>query len=83
MDTTNTDRSASYLELHIEIDSMGRLRTKLYNKRDNCNLPIVNFQFLCSNISTAPACGPRYDLVNSYGISVSLMSPDKFVAITI
>ena len=27
-DTTDTDRSASYLDLHLEIDSEGRLRTK-------------------------------------------------------
>ena len=32
-DTTNTDRSASYLDLHLEIDSEGRLRTKLRQKR--------------------------------------------------
>ena len=32
-DTTDTDRSASYLDLHLEIDSEGRLRTKLYNKK--------------------------------------------------
>ena len=28
-DTTDTDRSASYLDLHLEIDCEGRLRTKL------------------------------------------------------
>ena len=33
-DTTDTARSASYLDLHIEIDSEGRLRSKLYNERD-------------------------------------------------
>jgi hypothetical protein len=27
-DTTDTDRSASYLDIHLEIDSEGRLRTK-------------------------------------------------------
>jgi hypothetical protein len=45
-DTTDTDRSASYLDLHIEIDSEGRLRTKLYDKRDHLNFPIVNFPFI-------------------------------------
>ena len=30
-DTTGTDRSASYLDLHLKIDSEGRLRTKLYD----------------------------------------------------
>jgi len=30
--TTDTDRSASYLDLHLEIDSEGRLRTKPHCK---------------------------------------------------
>ena len=55
--TTDTDRSASYIDLHLEIDSRGRLRRKLYNKRDDLNVPIVNFPFICSNFSTAPAYG--------------------------
>jgi hypothetical protein len=42
-DTTHTYTSASYLDLHLEIDSEGRLRTKLYDKRDDFNFPIVNF----------------------------------------
>ena len=33
-DTTDTDRSASYLDLHLEIDSEGRLRMKLYDKKN-------------------------------------------------
>ena len=56
-DTTDTDRSASYLDLHLEIDSEGRIRTKLYDKRDDINFPIVNFTFICSNIPAAPAYG--------------------------
>ena len=32
-DTTDTDKSASYLDLHLEIDSEGRLKTKLYEKK--------------------------------------------------
>jgi hypothetical protein len=54
-DTTDTDRSASYLDLHLKFDSEGRLRTKLYDKRDDFNFPIVNFPFICSNIPAAPA----------------------------
>ena len=54
-DTTDTDTSASYLDLHLEIDSEGRLRTKLYDKRDYFNFSIVNFPFICSNIPSAPA----------------------------
>ena len=56
-DTTDTDRSALYLDLHLEIDSEGRLITKLYDKRDDFNFPIVNFPFICSNIPAAPAYG--------------------------
>ena len=56
-DTTDADRSASYLDLHLEIDREGRLRTKLYDKRDDFNFPIVNFPFICSNIPAAPAYG--------------------------
>ena len=44
-------------DLHFEIDSEGRLRTKLYDKRDEFNLQIVNFQFICSNIPAVPAYG--------------------------
>ena len=44
--TTDTDRSASYLDLHREIDSEGRLRTKLYDKRDYFNFLIVNIPFI-------------------------------------
>ena len=56
-DTTDTYMSASYLDLHLEIDSEDRLRTKLYDKRDYFNFPIVNFPFICSNIPAAPAYG--------------------------
>jgi hypothetical protein len=48
-DTTYTDRSASYLDLHLKINREGRLRTKLYDKRDDLNFPIVNFPFICSS----------------------------------
>jgi hypothetical protein len=40
-DATDTDRYASYIDLHLEIDSEGQLRTKLYDKRDDFNFPIV------------------------------------------
>ena len=59
-DTTDTDRSASYLDLHLEIDREGRLRTKLYNKGDYFNFPFANFPFICSNILPAPAYGVHF-----------------------
>ena len=49
--------SASYLDLHLDIDSEGWLRTKLYDIREDFNFPIVNFPFICSNIPAAPAYG--------------------------
>jgi hypothetical protein len=45
-DITDTARSASYFDLHLEIDSDGRLRTKLYDKRDDFHFPIVKFPFI-------------------------------------
>jgi hypothetical protein len=33
------------------------LRTKLYDKRDDFNFPIVTFPFICSNFPAAPAYG--------------------------
>ena len=56
-DITYTDWSASYLDLHLEIESEDRLRTKLYDKRDDFNFPILNFPFIYSNIPAAPAYG--------------------------
>ena len=76
-DTTDTVRSASYLDLHLEIDSERWLGTKRYDKRDDFNLPIVNFPFICSNIPAAPAYGVyisqliRYS--RAYGAYISLI----------
>jgi hypothetical protein len=56
-DTTDTDRCASYLDIHLEIDSEGQFRTKHYAKRDDFNLPIVNFPSISRNILAAPAYG--------------------------
>jgi hypothetical protein len=42
-DTTDRDTSALYLDLHREIGSEGRLRTKLYDKRDDCGAVTLYF----------------------------------------
>ena len=52
-----SDMSASYLYLHLEIDSEEWLRTNPYVTRDDFNFPIVNFQFICSNILAASTYG--------------------------
>ena len=39
-DTTDTVRSASYLDIHLEIDNESRLRATLYDKGDVFNFPL-------------------------------------------
>jgi hypothetical protein len=56
-DTTESDKSASYLDISLNIDSNGRLTNSLYDKRDDFDFAIVNFPFLCSNIPLSPAYG--------------------------
>jgi hypothetical protein len=55
---------ASCLDLQLEIDSDGRLRTKCYDKEDDfnffhwhCELYIYIFVFICSNIQAPPEYG--------------------------
>jgi hypothetical protein len=57
MHTTESDKSASYLDILVNIDSNGRLTTSLYDKRDDFYFAIVNFPFLCNNIPLSPAYG--------------------------
>ena len=50
-------RSASYLEPHLEIDRECHLRTKIYDRRDDFNIPIAKFPFISISILVAPAYG--------------------------
>jgi hypothetical protein len=52
-DTTYTLRSASYIDVYLEI-IISRPRTKQYFNRDDFNLPIVAVWFICSSIPTEP-----------------------------
>ena len=56
-DTTESNTSASYLDLLLSIGRDGQLRTSLYDKRDDFNFHITNFPFLSSNIPSSPAYG--------------------------
>ena len=56
-ETTEDLKSVSYLDLCIEIQNDGNLCSKLYDKRDDFNFPIVNFPFMSSNIPSCPAYG--------------------------
>jgi hypothetical protein len=76
-DTIDTDRSASYVDLNVEIDS-GVVKNEICDKRDDINFPIVSFPFICNNIPAAPsyeiyisqliryslACGSYQDFLN-------------------
>jgi hypothetical protein len=56
-ETTESDISASYQNISFNIDSNGRLTTRLYDKRNDFNFAIVSFPFLFSNILHSPAYG--------------------------
>ena len=56
-DTTESNTSASYLDLLLSIESDGQLRTSLYDKRDDFNFHIRRFPFLSSNIPSSPVYG--------------------------
>ena len=75
-DITETVSSASYLHLHLDIDGEGRIKTQLYDKRDEFNFPIVNYLFICSIIPAAPA-----DIVIS--LAVDLIFQSLWLAIMI
>ena len=49
-DTTETNTSASYLNLLLSIGRDGLLRTYIYDKGHDFNFHIKNFPFLSSNI---------------------------------
>ena len=48
--TTNTQKYVSYLDPNLEISNGGRLKTKLYDKRDDFTFLIVNFPFIRNHI---------------------------------
>ena len=56
-DTTESNTSASYLDLLLSIGRDGQLCTSLYDKRDDFNFYIANFPSLSSNIPSSPAYG--------------------------
>ena len=51
--TTESNTSASYLDLLLSIWREDQLHTSIYDNRDDLNLQITNFPFLSSNIPTS------------------------------
>ena len=56
-DTTESNFSASYLDLLQSIGRDGQRRISLYDKSDDFNFHITNFPFLRSNIHYSPTYG--------------------------
>ena len=56
-ETTESVNSCSYLDLFLFKDDKDRLKSKIYDKRDDFSFHIVNYPFLDSNIPVRPAYG--------------------------
>jgi hypothetical protein len=54
---TDTASSASFLDLYLEVDDIGQISPKIFDKRDDFNFKIINFPNMCSNIPDYPAYG--------------------------
>jgi hypothetical protein len=67
-DTNDTPKSASSIALYLEIDNGWKLKTKLYDKRDEFPFPIINFPFSSNNIPASPA----YEIYSSQLICHSM-----------
>ncbi|KAK3088244.1 hypothetical protein FSP39_016548 [Pinctada imbricata] len=63
-ETTESDRSASYLDILLSFDANGHLNTSLYDKRDNFSFHMTSFPFMRSSIPSSPAyCVFVYQLI--------------------
>jgi hypothetical protein len=56
-ETIDIASSASFLDLYLEFDDSGKISTKIYDKRDDFNIKIINFPNMYSNIPASPAYG--------------------------
>ena len=70
-DTTESNTSASYLDLLLSIECDCQLRTSLYDKSDDFNFHITNFPFLSSNIPSSPAYGVFISQLKRYARACS------------
>ena len=72
-DTTETARLTSYFDIHLETDSEGQVRTKLYYKTDGLNFLIVNFPLICINIPSADFYYVYLSVCDNSELVVSIM----------
>ena len=90
--TTDTLKSASYLDLHLKIDGKGKPLSKLYDKRNDFSFRIVNFpstvatslqylrmEFSYHNIRYARACCTQTFRVAHWLLSLDMYYFDYFM----
>jgi hypothetical protein len=70
-DTTEWSTSASYLDILLKLDINGKIKTQLYDKRDDFNVFNVNFPYLYSNILASPTYGVYTSQLIQYAIACS------------
>ena len=57
LEVKDTQKSAFSLTVTLKFTTEEDIKTKLYEKRDDFTLPIVNFPFISSNTPASPAYG--------------------------
>ena len=60
------DDQANYLDLTFITGNNNRLYAKLFDKRDDFNIHIVNFPFLSSNTPPGPSCSAYISQLSRY-----------------
>ena len=70
-DTTESNTSASYLDLQPSIGRDSQFHTSLYEKRGDFNFHITNFPFPSSNIPSSPAYGVYISQLIRYAMACS------------
>ena len=90
-DTTDTARSVSYLDLHIETDIEDRLSTNLYDKRDDYGdffLYVATFQqhptcgvYITQLIRHSRSCGSYHALLDGGLLATRKLLNQRFLVV--
>ena len=75
-DTTESNTSASDLDLLLSIGRDGQLHTSIYYKRDDFNFHVTTFPFLSSNIPTSPSYGVFISQLIRYARACLMFYPE-------
>ena len=65
------NKSVNYLDINISMNNSGHVATKLYNKLDDFNFPVVMYTFPNSNISSSVGYNVFYGQVLRYSSIIS------------